>query len=478
MPDTPAGYVKTALLVSGCLLATAIGWPTSAETPAHDETRDIEALAHADTIELAWRTLAAHIERQSTTATSWSGNTPPAATGWDADWTLRGLGGRYCDDLLVVFADRPTLKGVGANQRSVRLAPHVRAVREGRVYPPLHWLAAGVAEGDLGRASLSLPACMASLPLNRVALAGQVVDPWRAMTQRIVRRETEERVCPSGQHGAGQTWERQWTLGFNGRGEPIGTEQAGTWGIKVDRCRDDYTVAELYTVACLGGTGEQVWRRHRTVTSDGETYTIDPVPVSSTCMVDPPPPPPTPVINSWTSTSYQYRTVGCPSTHAGSGRRHRRTVTQSYESTQWPWDTVPTQRLVSVGHSNWIMIRDDCERIPPPPPPPPDEDDQDDTPGSEDNGHNNEGGGDRGTGIDVDGDGRSDFSTAQEAADAGFSASDMSLGFGDPVPGSTPSTDPSNSNDGDRGGGGPGGDAGGSVGGGPGGQQGSGDRGR
>ena len=506
--------IPAAFLLSGALLAAAGGWPATAAAQTQDESLAIEALAHADTIELAWRTLEAHIERQSTATTSWGGNTPPAATGWEADWTLRGLGGRYCDDVLVVFADRPTLKGVGTNQRAVRLAPHVRAVSEGRVYPPLHWLAAGVAEGELGRASLTLPACMASLPLNRVALAGRVVDPWGVTNQRIVRRQTEDRVCPTGQHGVGQTWERPWTQDFNGRGEPIGTEVAGTWGIKVDRCRADYTVAELYTVACPSGSGEQVWRRHRTVTSDGETFTIDPVPVSNTCTVGSPPPPPTPTTNAWDSTSYQYRTSACPSTHTGSGRRYRRTVTHAYESTQWPWDDTPTQRLVNVGHSNWLRISSDCRRIPPPPPPPPpipntasttqpigptasatppDENAQADTPGSTDsvqsaqldltetevsvqndqdvtpvtpvtpetedndqndengNVQNNQGGGNIGTGIDVDGDGQSDFSNAQDASEAGFTGDQMSVGFGEPTPGSEPPS--ADSSDGDDGGG-------------------------
>ena len=424
--------IPAAFLLAGCLLAATLAWPATAEAQTHDETLEIEALAHADTIELAWRTLEAHIERQSTAATSWGGNTPPAATGWEADWTLRGLGGRYCGDVLVVFADRPTLKGVGTNQRAVRMAPHVRAVGEGRVYPPLHWLTAGVAEGELGRASLTLPACMASLPLNRVALAGRVVDPWGVTNQRIVRRETEDRLCPAGQHGAGQTWERPWTQDFNGRGEAIGTELAGAWGLKVDRCRDDYTVAELYTVDCPGGTGEQVWRRHRTVTSAGETFTVDPVPVSSTCTVSPPPPPPTPVTNAWTSTSYEYRDLNCPFTHVGSGRQERRTETRSWESTQWPWDATPTRRLVNISYSNWIMTTDNCTMVVAQAP-------------------QNQGnqGGNRGTGIDVDGDGRTDFSTAQEASKAGFAPSDMSLGFGEPTPGSSPT------NNNDDGGGGP-----------------------
>ena len=437
MSDTVAGHNKIAAFFTGCLLAAAIGWPPAAHAQTQGDALEIEAMAHADTIELAWRTLEAHIERQSTAATSWGGNTPPAAAGWDPDWTLRGLGGRYCDDVLVVFADRPTLKGVGANLRAVRMAPHVRAVSEGRVYPPLHWLASGVAEGELGRASLTLPACMTGLPLNRVALAGRVVDPWGLTSQRIVRRETEDRACPSGQHGAGQTWERPWTQNHNGRGEAIGTELAGTWGIKVNRCRADYTVAELYTVACPGGTGDQVWRRHRTVTSAGETFTVDPTPVSSTCTVSPPPPPPTAVTSAWTSTIYEHRTVGCPSSYTGTGRRMRRTVTRSHESTRWPWDSTATQRLVDVGYSNWVTIANNCARV---------------VSGGQGGGQGGNQGGGQGTGIDVDGDGRTDFDTAQEATQAGFSPSEMSVGFGEAPTGSRPGQNPSRPDGGGNGG--------------------------
>ena len=315
--------------------------------------------------------------------------------------------------MLVVYAVRITLKGVGSNQRTVRMAPHVRATREGRVYPPLHWLASGIAEGDLGRASVTLPACMATLPTDRVALAGRVVDPWSVTTQKVVRREQEDRVCPSGQHGTGQTWERPWTQDFNGRGEPIGMELAGSWGIKVDRCRADYTVAELYTVACPDGIGEQVWRRHRTVTSDGETFIVDPIPVSSTCTVSPPPPPPSAVINSWDAASYEYRTVGCPFTHTGSGQRERRTVTRSYESTEWPWDSTPTQRLVDVGYSNWITVTDNCAMVV----------------ADGQNGGGQNGGGGRDMGIDVNNDGIADFGNAQEATDAGWTGSQMSVGI-------------------------------------------------
>ena len=413
MSDTTTGTTRAAALLSGLVLATAVT-AALAQDQTWEETLQIEAMAHADTIELAYRALEVHIERQSSAATSWGGSTPPAATGWDPDWTARGLGGRYCDDVLVVFAARPTLKGVGANQRSVRMAPHVRAVREGRVYPPLHWLANGVAEGDLGRATLTLPACMTSLPLDRVGLAGRVVDPWSVTNQKIVRRESEDRVCPSGQHGAGQTWERPWTREFNGRGEAVGTEIAGSWGIKVDRCRDDYTVAELYTVVCPSGTGDQVWRRHRTVTSAGETFTVDPTPVSNICTISSPPTPPTAVTNAWTSISYEYRTTDCPFTHTGSGRQERRTVTQSYESTEWPWDPTPTQRLVNVDYSNWIASADNCVMV---------------VAG---------GPGDPNTGIDVDGDGRSDYGTVAEAVAAGVSPADMSIGVGDGSTGTKP----------------------------------------
>ena len=74
---------------------------------------------------------------------------PPAATGWQAAWTVRGLEARYCEDTLLVYLAPAALKGTGGDHRAVHAAPHAYG---GGEVPVLHWLENGRAEGGAGRA--------------------------------------------------------------------------------------------------------------------------------------------------------------------------------------------------------------------------------------------------------------------------------------------------------------------------------------
>ena len=86
-----------------------------------------EALAHARALSEAWRRLENHILRRSAAAVSWTGSVPPAATGWLDAWTERGVRARYCGNTLLVYMEPEVLKGVGRDQRSVQVAPHLYA---------------------------------------------------------------------------------------------------------------------------------------------------------------------------------------------------------------------------------------------------------------------------------------------------------------------------------------------------------------
>ena len=371
------------------IAALAASFLTTTPAPsAADGYQETEALAHARTIETAWRQLEQHIRHDSTTATSWPGTTPPAATGWRGDWTIRGLAARYCDDILIVYAGVEILKGVGDDQRSVRLAPHLAAQAENRQEPPLHWTAAGTAEGILGRASVTLPSCMSgAVPSDRVALAGSVPDPFTTITRRTTV-EREDRACPAGTHGPsdGQTFVREDIQEVNGRGEPIGPPQIGTWTLLVDHCTPDYGEWEYYRVSCtftpgaphVGDlTGEQVWRRWKTVTAGGPDFGA-PEFVSTSCWTNPNPTPPSAAI--WHTDTTETRTTACDSGFTGD-RQQDRVVTRRHA--QFPWDPQPIVQVTAI--TTWTTTVSNCRQS-----------------------GGNDGGGNIGGGWDIDGDGEAD----------------------------------------------------------------------
>ena len=65
--------------------------PAAAQGYEAEQVYRQEALAHARAITEAWRRLENHILRRSAQATSWTGEVPPAATGWLDAWTERGV---------------------------------------------------------------------------------------------------------------------------------------------------------------------------------------------------------------------------------------------------------------------------------------------------------------------------------------------------------------------------------------------------
>ena len=359
------------LSVRSSALAATVAAALVYDTAAVAQDNHDVALEHARTITLAWQHLADHVLERSTAATSWPGATPPSSTGWRAEWTARGIGALYCDSVLAVFANRDDLKGVGDDQRSVRLAPHLEAARVNRREPPLHWFAAGTAEGILGRDSLTLPACMAATaPTDRVGLAGEVVDPFTVTKDRVTT-ERQDRTCPAGAHGAGQVWARDITQEVNGRGDDQGSPVTGAWSLLVDHCVADYDEWVHFRTTCTftpGAphtgtlTGETVWKRQRSVTAAGETWLTAPSLVSTSCWTDPNPTPPVP--RDWTTTSTSTRTVACPSPQIGQ-RTQRRSTSRFYR--QWPWDAAAT--LMRTTTSSWTQTASTCRQPPPPPPP-------------------------------------------------------------------------------------------------------------
>ena len=86
-------------------------------------------------------------------ATVWTGSVPPAETGWLDAWTGRGVRARYCEDTLLVYMEPAVLKGVGRDQRSVQVAPHLYA--EGDL-AALHCCSAWLLDADRHANSLTL----------------------------------------------------------------------------------------------------------------------------------------------------------------------------------------------------------------------------------------------------------------------------------------------------------------------------------
>ena len=119
--------------VSLCALFAAA--PAVAQQSANERVYRQEALAHARAVTTAWRRLESYIlegsagspDPDGASVSGWSGPVPPAASGWLADWTLRGVRARYCEDTLLVYLAPGRLKGVGRDHRAVQAAPHAYA---------------------------------------------------------------------------------------------------------------------------------------------------------------------------------------------------------------------------------------------------------------------------------------------------------------------------------------------------------------
>ena len=247
----------SAIAIAAAVVAGALpALPAAAQGYEAEQVYRQEALAHARAIAEAWRRLEDHILRRSAAATVWTGSVPPVATGWLDAWTTRGVRARYCEDTLLVYMEPAVLKGVGRDQRSVQVAPHLYA--EGDL-AALHWLegggASGAATGTAGRASVSLPACLSDtsfggpLPSGRAALAGVVRDPHLQRRERVSHERTVE-DCPAGSHGDGRTMTREVRQAHDGRGDAVGDRVVGPWEVLIDDCRADYTEWEHYTLDC------------------------------------------------------------------------------------------------------------------------------------------------------------------------------------------------------------------------------------
>ena len=363
--------------VSLCALLSAA--PASAQQSANERIYRQEALAHARAVTTAWRHLESYILEGSAgthdpdgiSLSGWNGAIPPAGSGWLADWTLRGVRARYCEDTLLIYLAPGRLKGVGRDHRAVQAAPHAYAGGALGQAPVLHWLEAGRARGAAGRPSVTLPACLSDtafggpLPSGRAALAGTVRDPY-AHTNERVRRERQFEDCAAGEHGQGRTRVREVTQTHDERGNPVGDPVHGPWQLLIDECRADYTAWENYTLVCHWDAGpphnrrmegREIWRRLKNVTAEGETLG-PPEFVSTSCwtgMV-----PGTPKAGVTETAQTETMTDGCPSGYTGS-QEYRRTATR--RATQFPWDAEP---IVQIDYGPWILETDNCEAVIPP----------------------------------------------------------------------------------------------------------------
>ena len=358
-----ASALAIAISVNAAMVSETL--PAAAQGYEAEQVYRQEALAHATAIAEAWRRLEDHILRRSAAATVWTGSVPPAETGWLDAWTGRGVRARYCEDTLLVYMEPAVLKGVGRDQRSVQVAPHLYA--EGNL-PALHWLEGGVATGTAGRASVSLPACLsdtsfgAPLPSGRAALAGVVRDPHLRLRERVSHERAVE-DCPAGSHGDGRTMTREVRQAHDGRSDTVGDPVFGPWQVLIDDCRADYTEWEQYTLDCswLAGpphnremTGREIWRREKTVTADGIAWGT-PEFVSTSCWEGRTPALPQAEISATVRT--ETTTGACAAGYTGT-RVLKRTVTE--RSTQWPWDAAP---IVQDIPGNWIANDAGCSRV-------------------------------------------------------------------------------------------------------------------
>ncbi len=370
-------------------LALVLGWaaPAASQVARSEEVYRLEALGHADAVMRAYRRLEQHIREESTALTdgsAWVSSIPPAATGWLADWTQRGVRARYCDDTLLVYVDAARLKGVGADHRSVQVALRVYAPgrNRGPTGPGLHWLENGIVRDVGGSAVVPLPGCLTTpaLPSGRAAFAGRVRDPFATANLRQ-RRSTEvmnpPQACAVGEHGTGRTMFRDVVETLNDRNEAVGSPAFGVWQVLVDGCRADYTVTERFTRTCSWQagpphnrtlTGVEVWQRTKTVTQAGEVYGT-PSMVSTSCWNGDGTG--GPLINAALTLvdRQETRSVGCPPGYSGS-HIQRRTVTE--RTAEFPWDASPVE---TVRETNWVTSVNTC--TPPLPPQDPPEDPKD-----------------------------------------------------------------------------------------------------
>ena len=377
MRDDRMSWATTgAAAVFGAALVFAV--PAAAQVAGSEEVYRQNALGHADAVMRAYRRLEQHILEESTALTdgsTWAGSVPPAATGWLADWTQRGVRARYCDDTLLVYLDPARLKGVGADHRAVQVALrlYVPGRNRGATGPGLHWLENGIVRDVGGSAVLPLPACLTTpaLPSGRPAFAGGVRDPFATANLRQ-RRSTEvmdpPQACAAGEHGAGRTMFREVVETLNDRNEVVGRPTFGSWQVLVDGCRADYTVTERFTRECVfqAGpphnrqlTGIEVWERTKTVTQGGDVYGPAQF-VSTSCWgsdgmgaalvnanvsvtVVPPP---------------DRREISCGAGMSGAIYQVRDNLRRT---AQFPWDATP---IVTVGKGPWTEAGNTCRPAP------------------------------------------------------------------------------------------------------------------
>ena len=249
-------------IASVAVAAVSMGGFAATAHGAVDEHFQSHALRYAGMIERAYGRLNGFIRHRSTAAVSWSGAAvPPASTGWEAGWTEAGLRARYCDNVLLVYFGPAQAKGVGGAHRAIQQARRTFLPERERAVklPLLSWLEAGQVV-DMHGAERSLPACITAsylepLPSGRAALAGDVLDPWTELNERV-SFEHREAPCPHGKHGA-QRHRRTVTQEFNRYDEPVGAPVHGAWEPAPGSwCRDDYTYHEVFTRPCSWHQGE------------------------------------------------------------------------------------------------------------------------------------------------------------------------------------------------------------------------------
>ena len=191
-------------------------------------------------------------------------------------------------------------------------------------------------------------------------------DPHLDLRERISHERTVE-DCPAGTHGEGRTMTREVRQAHDGRGDPVGDPVTGSWQVSIDDCRADYSEWEHYTLECswLAGpphnremTGQEIWRREKTVTADGVSWGT-PEFVSTSCWEGQVPALPQAEVTETARTETSSR--ACPAGYTGTAVLTR-TVTE--RATLWPWDAQPTVQDIP---GNWIADQSGCSKVVPPP---------------------------------------------------------------------------------------------------------------
>ena len=363
-------------VVWAAALALGMGCAGAQSQAVVDEHIQSHALRYASMIERAYGRLHGYVRNRSTAATSWSGAAiPPVVTGWEGVWTEAGVRARYCDDVLEVYIAPAELKGVGDQHRAIQQARrNYLAERETGVrLPMLSWLESSAVTDSQGNTRV-LPGCMASgytaaLPSGRAAMAGDVVDPWTEVRERVTY-ETDESACLAGQHGEVRV-RRTVTQEFNAKGDAAGPRVFGAWETAPGSwCRADYTYNEVYTQGCSWDqgppfnrtmNGTETWRIPIAVTADpNELGAVQktpgtPVFVSTTCWDGPPPTPPAPT--STVERVIETRTVSCGEGFTGEIIESR---TETTATTTYPWGAA---QLVSIEYTNWSETSNTCTEI-------------------------------------------------------------------------------------------------------------------